>query len=398
MYVKLRYRFRFYPTKPQQATLANVFGACRYVYNWGLRMRTDAFHAGAPIGYNQSSAKLTELRHTKETRWLESVSIVPIQQSLRHLNIAFLNFFEKRSAYPSFKKKRGKQCAEYTRSAFRWRGSARTITLSQLGALDIRWSREFASEPSTVTITKTPSGRYFATLVLDETPKRLPLCKEEAGIDLGINRLATLSNGERIANPRHLGLRLRQLKHASRCLSRRTKGSGRWQRQRLRVARLQERIADSRADHLHKVTTDLVRRFGTLYIEDLNVRGMVRNHCLARSLSDASFGMFRSMLAYKCAWYGRELVEVDRFFPSSKRCSKCGHILESLALSVRSWRCPECGAAHDRDLNAALNIRAAGHAVRKARGEAVRRIRSAERKRRLRRNVNRLGNRASHGS
>ena len=265
MYVKLRYRFRFYPTKPQQATLANVFGACRYVYNWGLRMRTDAFHAGAPIGYNQSSAKLTELRHTKETRWLESVSIVPIQQSLRHLNIAFLNFFEKRSAYPSFKKKRGKQCAEYTRSAFRWRGSARTITLSQLGALDIRWSREFASEPSTVTITKTPSGRYFATLVLDETPKRLPLCKEEAGIDLGINRLATLSNGERIANPRHLGLRLRQLKHASRCLSRRTKGSGRWQRQRLRVARLQERIADSRADHLHKVTTDLVRRFGTLY-------------------------------------------------------------------------------------------------------------------------------------
>ena len=212
MYVKLRYRFRFYPTKPQQATLANVFGACRYVYNWGLRMRTDAFHAGAPIGYNQSSAKLTELRHAKETRWLESVSIVPIQQSLRHLNIAFLNFFEKRSAYPSFKKKRGKQCAEYTRSAFRWRGNARTITLSQLGALDIRWSREFASEPSTVTITKTPSGRYFATLVLDETPKRLPLCKEEAGIDLGINRLATLSNGERIANPRHLGLRLRQLK------------------------------------------------------------------------------------------------------------------------------------------------------------------------------------------
>jgi putative transposase len=211
-------------------------------------------------------------------------------------------------------------------------------------------------------------------LVLDEKIATLPKTGAAVGIDLGINRLATLSTGERIPNPKHLSKRTKQLARAQRVLARRKKGSSRRAKQVLKVARIHARIADSRADYLNKVTTDLVRRFDVICMEDLNVRGMVRNHCLARSLSDASFGAFRSMVEYKCGWYGKELKLVDRFFPSSKRCSACGHVVESLPLDIRQWTCPECGASHDRDENAACNIlmAAGGQPVTTARGAGAR--------------------------
>ena len=228
--------------------------------------------------------------------------------------------------------------------------------------MDVHWSREFESNPGTVTIIKDCVGRYFVTLCLDEKVNILPKTGEAVGIDLGINRLATLSNGEHIANPRHLGFKLRKLARLQRILARRKKGSGRWNSQRIKVARCHAHISDSRKDYLDKLTTNLIRRFDVLAIEDLGVRNMMSNGKLARCIGDAGFGMCRRMLEYKADWCGKEVKLVDRFFPSSKRCNCCGFISEKLPLNVREWDCPECKAHHDRDENAAKNILGAGHA------------------------------------
>lgn len=386
--MKLRYRYRFYPTDEQVEMLARVFGCCRYVYNFALRLRTDSFRSGKTINYNASSEALTALKKEEAHVWLNEVSCVPTQQALRHLQTAFKNFFEKRSAYPSFKKKRNKQSAEYTLSAFKWNADTRSLAVSQLGKLDVHWSRPFTSNPTTATITKDAVGRYFVTLVLDESIAEMPKTGASVGIDLGIARLATLSTGERIANLRHGDKLARKLAHAQRVLARRKTGSNRSEDARIRVAKIQAHIADARTDHLHKVTTGLVRRFDVVCMEDLNIRGMVQNHCLARSLSDAALSQFRRMVEYKCKWYGKELKLVDRFFPSSKRCHVCGHVVESLPLSVREWDCPECKSHHDRDVNAAHNILTAGHAAENARGGSVRRKSATAVSRSTRRTVN----------
>ena len=369
--------------------LARTFGACRFVYNNALRLRTDSYKAGTTINYNASSAALTELKKQEATAWLNEISCVPTQQALRHLQTAFRNFFEKRTSYPGFKKRRGKQAAEYTRSGFKYDATNKILSIAKLSNLKVRWSRDFKSDPTTVTITKDTAGRYFVTLCLDETFNKLPKTGEAIGIDLGVSRLATLSNGERIPNMRH-GERLqRKLGRAQRVLARRMKGGKRREVARLRVAKIQARIADARADHIHKVTTDIVRRFDVICIEDLNVRGMVRNHSLARCLSDAALGSVGKMLEYKADRYGKDVRRVDRFFPSSKRCNVCGHVVEWLPLSVREWDCPnsECKAHHDRDENAAINILAAGHAV-SGRGGSVRRGSATAVRRSTRRSVN----------
>ena len=215
------------------------------------------------------------------------------------------------------------------------------------------------------------AGRYFVSLCLDETVDAYPKTGKQVGIDLGIKHLATLSTGERIANPRHMAGKLAKLAKLQRTLARRKKGSSRWQRQRLKVARLHSRVANSRRDSLAKLTTDLVRRFDVISVEDLGVRSMTQNRKLARNISDVGMQSFRRMLTYKCVWHGRELRIVDRYFPSSKRCSGCGYLAEMLALDVRSWSCPQCSAGHDRDENAAKNILAAGLAAT-ARGGRVR--------------------------
>lgn len=386
--MKVRYTFRAYPTDRQARQLAREFGCARHVYNFALRLRTDSFKDGKPVNYNASSAALTKHRADPEFDWLRESSSVPQQQALRHLQTAFSNFFAKRTAYPAFASKHGKQSAEYTVNGFKWDATNRNLTISKVGRLHVKWSRGFTSEPTTCTITKGRDGRYFVSLCLDEPAKAaLPKTGSKVGIDLGINRIATLSNGERIANPRHTARHAARLARLQRVLARRVKGSGRWNYQRLKVARLHSKIANCRKDTLDKLTTDLVRRFDVLAIEDLNVRGMVKNHKLAKHISCASFGQFRSMLTYKCAWYGRELRVADRFFPSSKRCSDCGHIHEKMPLDVREFDCVECGKHHDRDENAAKNILAAGQAVSGQGGNASRLTASAI-KRSSRRTVN----------
>jgi len=368
--------------------LACVFGSCRFVYNYFLRLRIDAWYKEKKsITYCQTSSMLTDMKQQKDTAWLNDISCVPVQQSLRHLQTAFRRFFDKLSRYPTFKKKRGTQSAEYTRSAFKWDADNRNLYIAGLGRLKVRWSRTFRSKPTTVTISKEPSGRYFVTLCLDEKIEKLPKTGQEVGIDLGVSSLATLSTGEKIDNPRWLDGPLRKLKRLQRVMARRQKGSGRRERIRLRIALLQEHISDARMDFLHKLTTGLVRCFDVIAIEDLNVRGMLANHCLARAIANVGMGEFRRMIDYKCTWYGKEIKVVNRFFPSSKRCFDCGHIVDNLPLNIREWYCPECGAWHDRDVNAAMNILAAGQAVT-AQGGIVRRKRGRPRSRKSRRTVN----------
>jgi putative transposase len=367
--MKAGYRFRFYPSAPQRRMLGRTFGCVRYVYNRALRLREDAYAENkTKISYAQTSAALTQWKKEPDLVWLREVSCVPLQQCLRHLQAAYRNFFEKRAAYPRFKSKRGEQKAELTRRAFKWDGKQLNLTLAKIGHLRIRWSRQFTSEPSTVTITKDCAGRYFATLCLDETVAPLPSTGEDVGIDLGTERLATLSTGEVVANPKHLDRRLADLAKLQRTLARRKKGGGRWHRQRLKVARLHAHIADSRRDLLAKLTTDFVHRYDLICIEDLDVKCMMDGRHRARRMSDVGMYAFRQMLTYKCAWYGKELQVVDRFFPSSKRCSKCHYVLDSLPLSVRYWTCPSCGTFHDREQNAANNILSAGQAASARRG------------------------------
>jgi putative transposase len=386
--VKARHTFRAYPTSRQQRHLAKEFGCARHAYNFALRLRTDSFKDGKPVNYNASSAALTEHRNDPAFSFLRECSCIPQQQALRHLQTAFSNFFAKRSKYPRFRSKHGKQSAEYRIGGFKWDAENNRLLIAKIGRLNVKWSREFTSSPSTVTITKDCAGRYFVSLCLDEPAKtQLPKTGRQVGIDLGISRLATLSDGIRIANPRHTMRHARKLARLQRVLSRRVKGSNRWRQQKLRVAKHQAHIADSRKDCLDKLTTDLVRRFDVLAIEDLNVRGMVKNHCLAKHVSCASFGMFRSMLEYKANWYGKEVRVADRFFPSSKRCSSCGHIHEKMPLNVREFTCVECGTQHDRDENAAKNLLAVGQAE-SGRGGLVRPARASASAGKVRRSVN----------
>ncbi len=373
MQQKRAYRYRFYPTPEQATVLARTFGSARYVYNWALRLRTDAYYQRQErIGYHEVSAALTTLKQQPDTAWLNAVSSVPLQQALRHLDRAFRTFFEGRAKYPAFHKKHGRQSATYASSAFRWADKTRALTLAKMDApLDIHWSRSFSGTPTTVTVSKDTAGRYFVSFLVEEDVAALLVINAVVGMDVGLKDVAVLSTGEKIANPRHLQRSERRVKHAQRNLARKQKGSKNREKARLKVAREHVRIADQRRDGLHKMTTRLIRENQTVCVESLAVKNLVRNHMLAKAISDVGWGELVRQLEYKAAWYGRTLVKIDRWYPSSKRCHACGHVLDSLPLDVRRWTCPACGVRHDRDINAAKNILAVGLTVN-ACGETVR--------------------------
>ncbi|MEU7879919.1 RNA-guided endonuclease InsQ/TnpB family protein [Microbispora bryophytorum] len=364
--VKRAYKYRFYPTPEQAAELARTFGCVRLVYNKALEERTRAYaHEGRRVFYGETSAMLTAWKRSGEYDFLLQVSSVPLQQALRHLQAAFANFFAKRAKYPTFKsRKKSRASAEYTRSAFRWRDGM--LTLAKMSApLRIVWSRPLpeGAVPSTVTVSRDAAGRWFVSILVEETIGPLPPVEGAVGVDAGITALVTLSTGEKITNPRHERADRRKLAKAQRALARKAKGGANRAKARVTVARVYARIADRRRDFLHKVTTRLVRENQVIAVEDLTVRTMVKNHSLARAVSDASWRELRSMLEYKAQWYGRTVIAVDRWFPSSKLCSACGSLQEKMPLNVRTWVCV-CGVTHDRDVNAAKNILAAGLAER----------------------------------
>ena len=371
------FQYRFYPTHEQTQMLARTFGCVRYVYNWALRVRTDAwFKKQQRVGYAKTSAMLTQLKHTPECEWLNEVSSVACQQSLRHLQDAFVNFWEKRAAYPGFKKRRNRQSAEFTKAAFTWDGQ--TCSISKLGNLKIRWSRRFSGQPTTVHVSRTPSGRYYVSFRVDEPVPAMPKAQGTIGIDLGLKSFIAISTGEIIDSPRPMRRKMAQLKRAQKALSRKQRGSKNRAKARLRLAKVHAHIGDIRKDFLHKLSTRLIRENQTIAVENLNVLGMMANHRLAGAIGDSGWGEFVRQLGYKSEWYGRTFVKIDRFYPSSKRCNDCGFVMKELPLDIRQWICPECGVDHDRDVNAARNILAAGLAVI-ACGDGVRPPRSKDR-------------------
>jgi putative transposase len=359
------FKYRFYPTPEQETLLRRTIGCTRWVYNRALSERTQAWYERQErVGYVETSAMLTAWKKEEALQFLNEVSCVPLQQGLRHLQGAFTNFFAGRAKYPNFKKKRNGGSAEFTKSAFRFKDGQVFLAKSTV-ALPIRWSRQLPEgvEPSTITVKLSPSGRWSVSLLVEVEIEPLPESPGSIGIDLGITSLVALSTGEKVTNPKGFKAKRAKLRRVQKALSRKQKGSNNRYKARLKVAKVHEQISDARKDFLHKLTTQLVRENQTIAVEDLAVKNMVKNHKLALAIGDASWGELVRQLEYKCDWYGRHFVKIDRWFPSSKRCGHCGHIVEKLPLNIREWDCPKCGAKHDRDINAAKNILAAGLAV-----------------------------------
>jgi putative transposase len=359
------YRYRFYPNAEQEELLRRTMGCVRLVYNRALAARTEAWYEKQErVDYVLTSSMLTGWKQEEELDFLNDVSCVPLQQGLRHLQKAFGNFWAGRTKYPNFKKKHHGGSAEFTKSAFRWKDGQMFLAKCS-EPLPIVWSRELPSgcEPSTVTVKLSASGQWHVSLLVNADIEQLPKIDKAIGLDLGITSLIATSDGDKISNPKHFKRLRRKLKKAQKILSRKQKGSKNRQKARLKVAKVHGQISDSRKDFLHKLTTQLVRENQTIVVEDLAIKNMVKNHKLALSISDASWGELIRQLAYKCEWYGRELIKIDRWFPSSKRCGSCGHVVDKLPLNIREWECPKCGANHDRDINASKNILAAGLAV-----------------------------------
>ncbi len=373
MQQKRAYKYRFYPSDEQKRILAQTFGCCRYVYNWALRQRTDAYYQrGERLYYEGTAQRLVLLKQQEETAWLNEVSSVPLQQALRNLEKAFRNFFDGRANYPTFKKKRHQQSATYASNAFIWKSQA--LTLAKMDApLAIVWHRPLPDgcRPSSVTITKDEAERYFVSILGEEDIKPLAVSSKTVGLDLGLKSMVITSDGHTYGNPKFFHKDEKKLAKAQRRHAQKHKGSKNRAKARLKVARIHKKIADRRRDYQHQLSTRIIRENQVVCVESLQVKNMVQNHCLAKAIADIGWSEFSRQLEYKAEWYGRTIVKIDKWYPSSKRCFDCGHMLDALTLDVRSWTCPECRVVHDRDINAAQNIRAAGLAVL-ACGEAVR--------------------------
>ncbi|MEV4103838.1 transposase [Nonomuraea sp. NPDC049649] len=371
--MQLRYNFRLYPTPGQCAALARAFGCARVVFNDGLRARQQAHAAHLPYVSDGELSKriITEAKKTPERSWLGEVSAVVLQQALADLNTAYRNFFASlagkrkgpKVAPPRFRSRKDhRQAIRFTRNARFQVTTGGRLRLPKIGDVPVKWSRRLPSEPSSVTVVKDAAGRYFASFVVEAAAEPLPQTAAEVGIDLGLTHFAVLSDGRKVGNPRFLRRAERRLRKAQQALSRKAKGSNTRKKAVVKVARAHARVADARRDFAHKLSTTIIRENQAVMVEDLCVKGLARTR-LAKSVHDAGWSAFVSMLEYKAARHGRTLVKIDRWFPSSKLCSACGALAESMPLNVRAWACP-CGAVHDRDVNAAKNILAAGRAER----------------------------------
>ncbi|MCO6007063.1 transposase [Actinoallomurus purpureus] len=366
--MRTAYKCRAYPDPEQAAVFSRTFGCVRLVWNKTLTERHAAYHQrGQKTSYRQTDAALTAWKKTEDLAFLSEVSSVPLQQTLRHQHAAFANFFAGRAKYPRFKTRSSRQSAHYTRSAFRMKDGELSMAKTR-APLRFVWSfgdvEVSTLNPTMVVISRDPDGRWYVTFAVDtDAPDPMDEAGHAIGIDLGIKDFAVTSDGERIANPRHLERKARNLARYQRRMARRERGSANRRKAKAKVARAHRKVRNARNDFLHRVSTNLVRRADVIVIEDLAVANMVKNRKLARVISDAGWGEFRRQLEYKAERAGRTLVVIDRWYPSSKTCSACGHLLAELSLSTRHWTCPGCRTRHDRDINAAKNILAAGRAV-----------------------------------
>ena len=348
------YRIRAYPNGVQRRLLDRWFGATRWLWNTTLAIRSEAYRVcGLTLTGNDLSRWLTQWKRTAGHEWLAEIPATALIQCLRDQDRAFANFFAHRARYPRFKRKCGRGSLRFQGVGAAW--TSGILRLPKLGALKLAESLPEVERPDMVSLSRDATGCYYVSFCAQIPRTLLPIRQRSVGVDLGLTHLATLSTGEKIPNPKHYQARLRYLRQQQRCLARRQKGSRRREKQRLRVARAHAGVRHARQNALHTLTTRLVHDFGLICIEDLNVKGLARG-IHARSIQDAAFSELRRQLAYKSEWGGRVLVEVDRWYASSKTCSHCQHILDELRLDEREWTCPKCGTCHDRDINAARNL------------------------------------------
>lgn len=358
--VNKAYKYRFYPTEEQIKQLSHSFGCSRFVYNYFLKLRTDTYYEKQEkINYHKTCSLLTKLKASESLCWLKEASSVSLQQSLRDLDRAFTNFFSKRAKYPNFKKKNSKQSVRYARSGFSIDNGIVTIAKNK-EPLKIRWSRTFSGIPSSVTVSKNCDNKYFISFCVEEEINEFPKANKNIGVDVGIKDICVTSDGFKSGSPKFLRRYENQIVLRQRELFRKKKGSSNRNKARIKLAKLHTKIADSRNDFNHKLTTRLIRENQAIAVESLNIKGMMKNHCLAKSIADSSWYDFFRKLTYKAEWHARDILEIDRWFPSSKRCSQCGYINEKLALQERRWVCPSCNTTLDRDVNAAKNILTVG--------------------------------------
>ena len=374
----MRYRYRIEPTSAQQRMLARVFGCCRVVFNDALRVRVEAYRAGIKLSDSEIQRRvITQAKKTAERGWLTEVPSVALVQSVNDSRRAWRNFFDSRTGKrrgrrlgrPRMKSRKDhRQSFRLTRNGFSVRPNGR-LFVAKVGTVRVRWSRNLPSEPSSVTIIREPDGCYYASFVVDVPMTPLPVVDREAGVDVGISRLATVATSDEVRtdleNPKHLGRKLRKLRRFEREKSRRQKGSANRDKTRRKVAIAHAKVARARRDYHHKQALALVRDNQVIHVEDLNIVGMVQNRRLSRAISDAGWGQFVRIIGEKTERYGRTLHSVSRWLASSKTCSTCRHRLDELPLQIRTWTCPACRTVHDRDHNAAKVILAAGRAERR---------------------------------
>ena len=356
-------RFRIYPSKSQINVIEQTFGCCRLVYNKALAERQAAYKNGGKIGYSKTCSMLTEWKKDKSLSFLKDVEAVALQQSLRDLDRAYTNFFKKIAKRPKFKSKHFNRQSYRTLNQGQIRIVGRHIKLPKLGYVKMRQSMEVGLIHN-VTVERAPTGRYYAVLNVEFEPELGRNRGGVVGIDVGLKSFYTDSNGQTIANPKFIAKSAKKIAREQRRLSRKKTGSNNRNKQRIKVALAHEKVVNQRRDFLHKQSTKLISENQTICIENLNVKGMVKNHKLARAISDVGWSEFFRMLEYKAEWYGNEIIKVPTMYPSSQTCNCCGYRNRAVKdLKIRRWICPECGVSHDRDHNAAINIMKQGLSV-----------------------------------
>ena len=349
------YKYRIYPTKEQESLLSKHFGHCRFVFNHFLNERKEKYlNEKTSLNYYDNARTLTKLKKDEEFVWLKEVNSQSLQASIRNLDTAYKNFFNKQNKFPKFKSKYNRQSFKVPQNVLV--DDDKLVIPKFKEGIKLNLHRQMEGKPLFATISKSTTGKYYVSITCEVEHKPFEKTNKSVGIDTGIKELAILSDGSSYENIKSLKTKLKKLKYEQRQLSKKQKGSRSRNKQKRKFSLVHEQITNIRKDYLHKVSTEIVKNHDIISVEDLAVKNIMKNHCLAQAMSDVSLGAFYTMLEYKANWNDRQFVKIDRFFPSSKTCSNCGWIKQDLTLAIREWTCESCGKIHDRDVNAAKNI------------------------------------------